>query len=101
MNAALLHPRFLHSDRIHRYRHVRELPSSAEGPIKTDETGRDCCIVVGKINIALEQVGLCRDYVQELDRPLLVALLGCLQRVSIFSDGLRPISAPTLPFAIG
>src|ERR1700758_1515827 len=66
---------------------IRDLPSSTEGAIKTDENCRDQRVAVGKIIFALQQLGLCRDDIQEVDRTLGVTLPGGLQSVPIFSDG--------------
>jgi hypothetical protein len=55
---------------------VCNLPSSAEGSIQIDEVCRDLRVAVGQIIFALQQLGLCRDDIQEVDRPLRVTLPG-------------------------
>src|SRR3984893_14127707 len=77
------------------------LPSSAEGAIEIDEICRDLRVAVGKIIFALQQLGLCRDDIQEVDRTLRVTLPGGLQGGLIFSDGPGDIGTPELRFAIG
>jgi hypothetical protein len=42
VSGALLRPKRLHCRRIRRNRKVRDLPSSAEGPIKIDEIRVGC-----------------------------------------------------------
>ena len=66
---------------------IRDLPSSAEGAIEIDEICRNLRVAVGKIIFALQQLGLCRDDVQEVDRTLRVTLPGGLQSGPTFSDG--------------
>ena|SRR5216684_2996921 len=56
--------------------HICDLPSSAEGPIKIDEIRRDLRVAIGKIIFALQQLGLCRGDIEEVDRPLRVMLPG-------------------------
>src|SRR6202048_889925 len=80
---------------------IHDLPSSTEGAIKVDEIGRDLGVAVGKIVFALQQLGLCRDDIEEVDRTLLITLPGDAQRVLIFSDGAGDIGTPELRFAIG
>src|ERR1700730_3734427 len=65
---------------------IHDLPSSTEGAIEIDETCRDLGVAVSKIIFALQQLGLCRDDVQEVDRALLITLPGGLQSGLIFSD---------------
>jgi hypothetical protein len=81
--------------------HICDLPSSAEGPIKIDEICRGLRIAVGKIIFALQQLGLCRDDIQEVDRTLLVTLPGGSQSGLIFGDRPGNIGTPALRFAIG
>jgi len=50
---------------------IRDFPSSAEGAIEIDEIRRDLRVAVGKIIFALEQLGLCRDDIQDRTRPRL------------------------------
>jgi len=80
---------------------ICDLPSSPEGAIKVDEIRRDLRVAVGKIIFALQQLGLCRDDIQEVDRTLRVTLPGGLQSGLIFSDGPGDVAAPYLRFAIG
>src|SRR6202040_2957452 len=80
---------------------IREVPSSPEGAIKIDEICRNQRVAVGKIIFALQQLGLCRDDIQEIDRTLRVTLPGGLQSGLIFSDGPGDIGTPVLRFAIG
>ena len=49
---------------------ICDLPSS-ERAIKIDEIRRDLRVAVGKIIFALEQLGLCRDDIQDRTRPRL------------------------------
>ena len=65
---------------------IRDLPSSTEGAIKVDEICRYLGVAVGKIIFALQQLGLCRDDIQEIDRTFRVTLSGGLQRGLIFGD---------------
>src|SRR5258708_27491603 len=80
---------------------IRDFPSSAEGAIEIDEIRRDLRVTVGKIIFALQQLSLCRDNIQEVDRTLLITLPGGLQSGLIFSDGPGDVAAPELRFAIG
>jgi len=80
---------------------ICDLPSSPEGAIKIDEICRDLRVAVGKIIFALQQLGLCRDDIQEVDRTLRVTLPGGLQSGLIFRDGPGNIGTPALRFAIG
>src|ERR1700675_2780138 len=77
------------------------LTTSPAGAIKIDEGCRDLRVAVGKIIFALQQLGLCRDDIQEVDRALRVTLPGGLQRGLIFSDRPGDIGTPELRFAIG
>ena len=72
------------------------LPSFPEGAIKIDEIGRDQGVDVRQIVFALQQLGLCRDDVEEVDRALRVALPGGLQSSLIFRDGPGDIGTPVL-----
>src|SRR3979411_1683066 len=80
---------------------ICNLPASPEGAIKIDEIGRDLGVAVGKIIFALQQLGLCRDDIQEVDRTLRVTLPRSLQSSLIFSDGSGNVGTPALRFAIG
>src|SRR5260370_30400078 len=80
---------------------IRHLPSSAEGAVKIEEAGRDLRVAAGEIIFALQQLGLCGDDIQEVDRTLRVTLPGGLQSGLIFSDGPGDIGTPMLRFAIG
>src|SRR5260370_14756678 len=75
------------------------LPSSPEGAIEIDEICRDLRVAVGKIIFALQQLCLCGDDIQEVDRTLRVTLPGGLQSGLIFSDGPGDIGTPLLPFS--
>src|SRR6266403_1503168 len=77
---------------------IRDFPSSAEGAIEIDEIRRDLRVAVGKIIFALQQLGLCRDDIQEVDRTLLITLPGGLQSCLIFSDGPGNICTQALRF---
>src|SRR5260370_35797692 len=79
---------------------ICDLPASPEGAIKIDEICRDLRVAVGKIILALQQLGLCRDDIQEVDRTLRVTLPGASQRGLIFSDGPGDIAAPVWGFAM-
>ena len=80
---------------------ICDLPPSPEGAIKIDEVCRDLRVAVGKIIFALQQLGLCRNDIQEVDRTLRVTLPGGSQSGLIFSDGPGDIGTPVLRFAIG
>src|ERR1700716_1345980 len=80
---------------------ICDLPSSPERAIKIDEIRRDLRLAVGKIIFALEQLGLCRDDIQEVDRTLRITLPGGLQGRPIFADGAGDMAAPKLRLAIG
>src|ERR1700687_110366 len=75
---------------------IRDLPSSPEGAIEIDEICRDPRVAIRKIIFALQQLGLCRDDIQEVDRTLRVTLPGGLQRGLIFRDGPGNMAAPEL-----
>src|ERR1700688_3249762 len=79
---------------------ICDLPASPEGPIKIDEIRRDLRVAVGKVILALQQLGLCRDDIQEVDRTLRVTLSGGSQRGLIFSDRPGDICTPVLRFAV-
>ena len=55
---------------------IQDLPSSPKGAIKIDKICRDPRLAIGKIIFALQQSGLCRDDIQEVDRTLRVTLPG-------------------------
>src|SRR6266404_405133 len=80
---------------------ICDFPSSPKRAIKIDEIYRDLRVTVGKIIFALQQLGLCREDIEEVDRTLLITLPGDLQRRVIFSDGPGDMAAPELRFAIG
>jgi hypothetical protein len=71
---------------------ICDLPSSPERAIKIDEVCRDFRVAVGKIIFALQQLGLRRDDIQEVDCALRVTLPGGLQSGPIFGDG--PVDRP-------
>ena len=50
---------------------ICDLPSSPERAIKIDEIRRELRVAVGKIIFALEQLGLCRDDIQDRTRTRL------------------------------
>src|SRR4029077_11197281 len=79
---------------------ICDLPSSPEGAIKTNEIRRNLRVAVGKIIFALQQLSLCRDDIQEVDRTLRVTLPGSLQSVLILSDGPGDIGTLVLRFTI-
>src|SRR3977135_1338025 len=80
---------------------ICDLPSSSQGAIKIDEMCRELGVDVSKIIFALQQLGLCRDDVEEVDRTLRVTLPRSLQSSLIFSDGSGNVGTPALRFAIG
>src|SRR6202166_2192813 len=79
---------------------ICELPPSPEGAIKIDEICRDLRVAVGKVVLALKQLGLCRGDIQEVGRTLRVTLPGGLQSGLIFRDEAGDVDAPALRFAI-
>src|SRR5882757_4512269 len=79
---------------------ICDLPSSPEGAIKIDKICRDLRVAVGEVIFALQQLRLCRDDIQEVDRTLRVTLPGGLQSGLVFSDGPGDIGASALHFAI-
>src|SRR3984885_9003969 len=79
---------------------VCEFPASAESAINVDEICCDLRVAVGKVVLALQQLGLCRGDIQEVGRTLRVTLPCGLQSGLIFRDGAGDVDAPALRFAI-
>jgi hypothetical protein len=72
---------------------ICDLPSSPEGAIKIDEICCDQGVAVGKVVLALKQLGLCRGDIQEVGRSLRVTLPCGLQSGLIFRDGAGDVRA--------
>jgi hypothetical protein len=72
---------------------ICHLPSSPKGAIKIDEICCDQGVAVGKVVLALKQLGLCRGDIQEVGRSLRATLPRGLQSGLIFRDGAGDVRA--------